>query len=1023
MDNLINYAFISYKRINPDEQWAKALHRQLVSWYIPTDIAPEQRLNGNKTISPIIRDKDSFPPGNGLSETIRTALRQSRTLILILSKKMIEDQTAKRETGEQAYIFDEIDYFLSLGRPRHAIIPVYIDTDQENPSAILPPMLRGYDQLVLNTNDYRLDAEGKLRSKTNWAQRTAAAVAAGIFGKDQDLFWNFHRRAVHRFRIRAALSAGLPLLAIVLFFCYLWIAQTTRTRIVETYQLIGQSRQADKALDTQAALIFALEAYEKSPDLNEALSNLRRQAVPDSRKPRTILPGGVVVSRDGTELLYYDPKTSVVRILRTNDLSEVERVGHSGMHIWEMDFSPDSKRVALLGGDSLRIYDRESHKRIYAHRHRYHMVGFSSLYHTLFDPSGTRYIQLLSDLLIQLNIDTGQSDTLTVKGYIHDVQQVEDRLFVGFADSVGFGIYQYDYENIRLYPVLVVPGKPQNTSWTFHAATQQIAYVVNDSLYRISPRNRQFCGMGSSFSFDKTGDRLLWKKGMNDATIFLTDSSGYTKKESYYGNGNLNTARWGRDNDVLLLFDNLIKIVDAAHPYQEKCSLILPRAENIRQLKSIVTDSLLLLTDYAWNHFGDEAKFLAYDYPQKHNFEKEKSMHLHYTFDGRFCIYEADYNQMKCMNTATDSVIWQMHAIPSYSETPLKHWLSPGRRSCSLRHNFQPIEHGFRSCGMQIVDIPTGKVLFERDSVTFDRYLSDDVIVYGYEDSMYVTDLRTRNSLCIGRLNNGTGKNSDFAIDYAKSRNICAAADSLNACVFDLSSEKELFKTPLPIKDAYTTMVKMAPRGDYLLVNQMYRTKDDDNHNRSALAVWNIETGKASIQDSLDEMYYNRLMTEDGYLFLTAWDRIAIFNFCSGKHFATIRLEAKPWNFVQHPNGHILVGLLNDKVFEIDLKCGKIIRQKLNFGGMGSRILGGHYIMSGNKLIDLNTDKPVMQIDQQDFPISIQGSVMVLQKHISATQQQEIITPFENGEELVRRVRRRIGKRILTPEERLGYQE
>ncbi len=415
MDNLINYAFISYKRINPDEQWAKALHRQLVSWYIPTDIAPEQRLNGNKTISPIIRDKDSFPPGNGLSETIRTALRQSRTLILILSKKMIEDQTAKRETGEQAYIFDEIDYFLSLGRPRHAIIPVYIDTDQENPSAILPPMLRGYDQLVLNTNDYRLDAEGKLRSKTNWAQRTAAAVAAGIFGKDQDLFWNFHRRAVHRFRIRAALSAGLPLLAVVLFFCYLWIAQTTRTRIVETYRLIGQSRQADKALDTQAALIFALEAYEKSPDLNEALSNLRRQAVPDSRKPRTILPGGVVVSRDGTELLYYDPKTSVVRILRTNDLSEVERVGHSGMHIWEMDFSPDSKRVALLGGDSLRIYDRESHKRIYAHRHRYHMVGFSSLYHTLFDPSGTRYIQLLSDLLIQLNIDTGQSDTLTVK--------------------------------------------------------------------------------------------------------------------------------------------------------------------------------------------------------------------------------------------------------------------------------------------------------------------------------------------------------------------------------------------------------------------------------------------------------------------------------------------------------------------------------------------------------------------------------------------------------------------------------
>ena len=156
-EEIVNYAFISYKRIEPDETWAKNLHRLLNSWHIPTNIAYSERLNNNKRISPIVRDKDDFPPGNGLDETIKMALRQSRSMILILSKAMIEDQMARRSKGEHAYIFEEIEYFQSLEHSQQSInslehsqrliIPVYIDSGNQNPSELLPPMLKGYDKL------------------------------------------------------------------------------------------------------------------------------------------------------------------------------------------------------------------------------------------------------------------------------------------------------------------------------------------------------------------------------------------------------------------------------------------------------------------------------------------------------------------------------------------------------------------------------------------------------------------------------------------------------------------------------------------------------------------------------------------------------------------------------------------------------------------------------------------------------------------------------------------------------------
>ena len=97
--------------------------------------------------------------------------------------------------------------------------------------------------------------------------------------------------------------------------------------------------------------------------------------------------------------------------------------------------------------------------------------------------------------------------------------------------------------------------------------------------------------------------------------------------------------------------------------------------------------------------------------------------------------------------------------------------------------------------------------------------------------------------------------------------------------------------------------------------------------------------------------------------------------------------------------------------------------------GIEEKILGGHYIMSGNSLIDLNTDKIVLQLNKnednntRDYVISIQDSIMLIDRTIDNRESREMIIPFEDEEALVRRVRQIVGQRILSPLERAQYRE
>lgn len=186
---------------------------------------------------------------------------------------------------------------------------------------------------------------------------------------------------------------------------------------------------------------------------------------------------------------------------------------------------------------------------------------------------------------------------------------------------------------------------------------------------------------------------------------------------------------------------------------------------------------------------------------------------------------------------------------------------------------------------------------------------------------------------------------------------------------------------------------------------------------------------KMLFEVTLDELYFGGLITDNCYLLLNAWDRIALYNVSSRKHIATMRFASRPLNIVQLNNTHVLINFPNEVVLEIDLKKGKIVEEKEYPDGIEEKILGGHYIMSGNSLIDLNTDKIVLQLNKnednhtRDYVISIQDSIMLIDRTIDNRESREMIIPFEDEEALVRRVRQIVGQRVLSPHERAQYRE
>jgi MTH538 TIR-like domain (DUF1863) len=107
------WAFISYS--HRDERWARWLHEALETYRVPRRFVqrPDTSVRGPSTerIYPVFLDRDELSGGFDLSERIRTALEQSRFLIVICSP----------HAAKSRHVQQEVDAFESLGRENRVL--------------------------------------------------------------------------------------------------------------------------------------------------------------------------------------------------------------------------------------------------------------------------------------------------------------------------------------------------------------------------------------------------------------------------------------------------------------------------------------------------------------------------------------------------------------------------------------------------------------------------------------------------------------------------------------------------------------------------------------------------------------------------------------------------------------------------------------------------------------------------------------------------------------------------------------
>ena len=114
------YAFISYKRGEADEKWARRLHRELERYRIPVGDIPKAARREGEIYLPrhlrIFRDKLDLGSHSRLEQGLSDNLNASRFLIVICSKR----------SAESPYVDAEVRHFVETGRGEN-IVPFFIE--------------------------------------------------------------------------------------------------------------------------------------------------------------------------------------------------------------------------------------------------------------------------------------------------------------------------------------------------------------------------------------------------------------------------------------------------------------------------------------------------------------------------------------------------------------------------------------------------------------------------------------------------------------------------------------------------------------------------------------------------------------------------------------------------------------------------------------------------------------------------------------------------------------------------------
>lgn len=865
-----NYAFISYKHargtfFSNDEKWAKILKRQLESWHIPVEIPLDSstRLNNNNRIEPVIRDVEDFVGGRNLSEETLRYISLSKYLILILSKDMLKDQIQNIRNGSRAYVFDEIEYFISLGNSPQCIIKLYIDDDNDNPINLINPNVYCLPSdikalnLLFNSNDEQLIIKvkdfndyGRYQNK-----RVVAAVASKIFEKDQKIFWNaykqWRKRLLHRILIIVAfisLTVGA--------FLYNLIAERN---IIEAYGIIGQSENAYNAMDIQGAQILALKAYRTKRNLPIAQYQLYKTASQNPQKPYALLPYRCIFSEDGQEFMHY-VNWDKLYIRKTEDLSIIDSIYDERVMTWDIVFSGDRNRIAFLKRFQLKIYDRNEHKFIYDKD--VDIPFFTSLNKIFLNHSGEEFISnhIYSEnqdaSIVNINIGTGICDTLFL-GRHCDISKINDNIYnIKISKDSLTTIYEYDSKSRK--PTMISQF-PTREFFDYNCSISDYIFAyIEDSIFKIEMNGR--CVQSTNLTPEQLSNVLDLKCHNNGKAISIRLRGGGVVLYSWMGNYWKKTSFSRFDNSFYVGENNeLFGVEGDVFEIQSSSSLqkyINPIEDRFSSVDILDFNKIYVLRNRnaspSLRH--EEGLTAFYRQSNQNRLYTNYDQYLIKGVDSVFCYNKDNY------------LVWDM-AIPSFSLYK-DIVFSPKRKTFTLQSP-ETFPHD-KQC-FYIYSIKDGTTLFNKHNANFEMFLTDDIIVYSTKDRSYIYNIKANVILGSGDFNQWP-HNKDASITYLISINKtnCVYLDGKTIYSVNLSTGDIEFQYNIALDYNYYK-IKSSHNGSFITITGW------DNKQSEHILI-NIK------QNKISKFGYNSIINEvivsedDRYAIVAGFESIVVYD-------------------------------------------------------------------------------------------------------------------------------------------------
>lgn len=239
------WAFISYS--HKDEKQSKWLHRAIENYRVPKHLIGKT-IDGQvipKKITPVFRDREELPASSDLNNSIKEALRNSRTLVVLSSPS----------AAKSKWVNEEIRVFKSFGENQRVLTtildgePNASDKEDESKEECFPEALKYKVDTHGQISDERVEPiAADLRPGKDGKLNTKLKTIAGILGVSFD---ELKRRDQRRRVIRNSWLAATVFVVLVTIALLAMVATEQSHKALEN-KIAGMQTLATEYLSAEA---------------------------------------------------------------------------------------------------------------------------------------------------------------------------------------------------------------------------------------------------------------------------------------------------------------------------------------------------------------------------------------------------------------------------------------------------------------------------------------------------------------------------------------------------------------------------------------------------------------------------------------------------------------------------------------------------------------------------------------------------------------------------------------------------